>query len=253
MPLIKRKRSFWLVTVAALVVAGLTFSLGQWQLRRGASKEAVQQAIESKKNLPVLNEKALGSSSNPTTEIYRTALLRGVWQEGRTVYLDNRPMRGRTGFWVMTPLLLEGSSRSIVVQRGWAPRDFNDRSKLPAVETPEGVVTVTGRIAPPPSKLYEFDTVQTGVLRQNLDLGAYKAETGLALLDVSLLQTGAPSQGMNREWAAPNTGVEKHVGYAVQWFALCALVVGLYGWFQFVAPWRTASRNSPSTAADRRP
>ena len=45
---------FWVLTVAALVVAGTTFSLGQWQLRRAAQKEALQAAVDSKGRLPSL-------------------------------------------------------------------------------------------------------------------------------------------------------------------------------------------------------
>ena len=42
------------------------------------------------------------------------------------------------------------------------------------------------------------------------------------------------SEGLQRDWDAPDTGVDKHHGYAFQWFALCALLVGLYAWFQWV-------------------
>jgi surfeit locus 1 family protein len=164
------------------------------------------------------------------------------------VYLDNRPMSGKTGFWVLTPLALQGTGQVILVQRGWVPRNFNDRALLPEVQTPPGTVTVTGRIAPPPSKLYEFKGVDTGRLRQNIDLKAYQMETDLPLLDVSLLQTGSPSEGLLRDWAAPNLGVDKHYGYAFQWFGLCALVLGLYGWFQIIVParHRFASPVTPS-------
>ena len=31
-------------------------------------------------------------------------------------------------------------------------------------------------------------------------------------------------------------GVEKHYGYAFQWFAMSALVLGLYLWFQWLRP-----------------
>ena len=48
----------------------------------------------------------------------------------------------------------------------------------------------------------------------------------------------APSEGLLRDWAAPNLGVDKHYGYAFQWFGLFVLVVGLYGWFQIVVPVR---------------
>ena len=166
----------------------------------------------------------------------------GVWLPAHTVYLDNRPMDGRVGFWVLTPLALQDSGRVILVQRGWVPRNFLERARLPAIVTPAGRVTVTGRMAPPPAKLYAFKGADEGAIRQNLDLDAFRAETGLPLLAGSLLQTGAPSEGLLRDWPAPNLGVDKHYGYAFQWFGLCALVVILYVWFQLVAPLRTSSR-----------
>jgi surfeit locus 1 family protein len=105
------------------------------------------------------------------------------------------------------------------------------------------VVTVQGRIAPPPAKLYEFKGVDAGPIRQNLDLAAFRTETGLPLLEeVSLLQTGSPSEGLLREWAAPNLGVDKHHGYAFQWFGLCLLVVILYVWYQIILPFRASLR-----------
>ena len=233
-----RSPRFWLLTLAALVVAVTTFSLGQWQLRRADQKEALQAAIEAQKVLPALDNRALAAIKNIAEKMHRTVTVQGVWQPARTVYLDNRPMNGKTGFWVLTPLALQDTGQVIVVQRGWVPRNFNDRALLPDVQTPAGPVTVTGRIAPPPSKLYEFKGVDTGRLRQNIDLKAYQMETGLPLLDGSVLQTGGPSEGLLRDWAAPNLGVDKHYGYAFQWFGLCALVVGLYGWFQIIVPAR---------------
>jgi len=236
-------RRFWIVTLAALVVVGGTFALGQWQLRRAAQKEAVQAAIDGKNGLPALDTVALLATKNIAEEIYRPAVLEGVWQAPYTVYLDNRPMNGRIGFWVLTPLKLQGSGQVIMVQRGWAPRDFSDRARLPPLLTPGGVVTVHGRIAPPPSKLYEFKDADTGSIRQNLDLAAFRLETGLPLIEqASLLQTDAPSEGLLREWAAPNLGVDRHYGYAFQWFALCALVGLLYAWYQIFLPLRAAPR-----------
>ncbi len=233
---------FWLITLAALLVAGVTFSLGQWQLRRAAQKEALQAAIESRGNLPVLDARGLAAAKNTAGVLHRQAALKGIWRPEYTVYLDNRPMNGKTGFVVVTPLLLDGSAQAILVQRGWVQRDFMDRARLPDISTPAGPVTVLGRIAPPPSRLYEFKDMQTGRIRQNLDIAAYGAQTGLPLLEVSLLQTGAAGEGLLRQWAAPNLGVEKHYGYAFQWFALCGLVLMLYGWFQLILPLRASRR-----------
>ena len=235
-------RRFWLLTLAAVLVAGATFSLGQWQLRRAAQKEAVQAAIDAKEVLPALDGRALAAIENIADEFYQPVAVQGVWEAAHTVYLDNRPMNGHAGFWVLTPLALQGSGKVILVQRGWAPRDFTDRTRLPEVLTPAGLVTVQGLIAPPPSKLYEFKGVENGPIRQNLDLDAFRRETGLPLLEASLQQTGPASDGLLREWAAPNLGVDKHYGYAFQWFGLCALVLGLYAWFQIFVPWLASLR-----------
>lgn len=236
---------FWLVTLAAVLTASLTFSFGQWQLRRADQKITLQAAVDKQKGLPALDNRALAATENIANLLHREARLQGVWQDAHTVYLDNRPMSGRSGFWVVTPLVLEGSGRWLLVQRGWVPRDFTDRTRLPAVSTPAGLVSVSGRMAPPPSKLYEFDGVPVGRIRQNLDLTAFSSEIGVPLLPLALLQTGAGSDGLQRVWVAPATGVDKHYGYAFQWFGLCALVVTLYVWFQLIVPRRKRRASSP--------
>jgi surfeit locus 1 family protein len=56
-----------------------------------------------------------------------------------------------------------------------------------------------------------------------------------------VLQTRSADQ-LVRNWPAPATGVAKHHGYAFQWFALSALVVILYVWFQLVQPRQRSRR-----------
>ena len=229
---------FWVLTVAAVVVVALTFSLGQWQLRRAAQKLGLQHAIEAQGNLPILKATDLAGVKDLQEIVHRQATLKGVWRSENTVFLDNRQMQGKPGFIAVTPLALDGSGQIILVQRGWVPRNFGERSNVPNIQTPAGPVTVRGRIAPPPSKLYEFKGAESGRIRQNLDITAFSRETGLALLSVSVVQTGVANEGLQRDWATPKAGTDKHYGYAFQWFALCALFVGLYVWFQVVNPWR---------------
>jgi surfeit locus 1 family protein len=116
-----------------------------------------------------------------------------------------------------------GSERAILVQRGWLPRDFTDRSRVPAVDTPEGVVQVDGRLAPAPGKLFELGAAAGGPIRQNIDIADMSRETGLALLDLSVVQTSDATDGLQRNWPRITEGVHKHHGYAFQWFGLCAL------------------------------
>ena len=229
---------FWLTTGAAVVGISLTMVLGFWQLSRAAEKLALQSAIDEAQARPALDTAALlrarDGAGSLVDVVYRNTRLRGTWLGRHTVFLDNRQMNGKPGFFVLTPLLLENSSATIMVQRGWVQRSFNDRATVPKVPTPPGLVEVAGRIAPPPSKLYEFESSRGGAIRQNLDMREFSREIGAPLLDVSVLQLAPAEPGLQRDWLRVNTGIDKHYGYAFQWFALCGLLVILYGWFQIV-------------------
>jgi cytochrome oxidase assembly protein ShyY1 len=245
-----RGGGFWLITVAALLTVAATVSLARWQLSRAAQKEAIQAEIDAQQKLPPLDQPAFLALEKPTEALHRPVRLRGLWLAPQTVYLDNRQMHGVPGFYVLTPLALEGSNQTVMVQRGWVQRNFTDRTQLGAVQTPAGIIEVTGLIAPPPSHLLELGksppappagAAGSSLIRQNLDLEAFRTETGLPLrTDVSVQQTGAATDGLLRDWPPPALGVEKHYGYAFQWFGLAALVVILYAWFQLIAPLRRA-------------
>jgi surfeit locus 1 family protein len=226
------------ILLAALLAVALTSSLGFWQLRRAAEKEARQAQMAQRADMSLLDGASLGqpgdSAANRADLIHRSVQLQGEWLADQTLFLDNRQMNARVGFYVVTPLRLKVSNAVILVQRGWAPRHFMERQELPEVTTPKGEVTLTGRIALAPSKLYELGDSGNGPIRQNLDLAAMRAQTGWPLLDVTVVEMGAASQGLLREWPQPATGVEKHHGYAFQWFGLSALITLLYVWFQIV-------------------
>ena len=224
----------WLVLVAAVLAAALTARLGAWQLDRAAQKIALQAAIDAEGVKPAIDNAALGGEG----QLHRRVALHGTWLAERTVWLDNRPMDGHTGFFVVTPLRLAGRDDAVLVQRGWAPRNQLDRLQLPPLATPADEVSVQGRLAASPSRLYELGEGSTGVIRQNLDPAAFAAESGLRLLPLTVIQTApaAADDGLLRHWPAPDLGLQKHYGYAFQWFALCALILVLYVWFQLIRP-----------------
>ncbi|MGJ7614784.1 MULTISPECIES: SURF1 family protein [unclassified Variovorax] len=271
----RRPGRFWLITIAAVLSVAATVSAGRWQLSRAAQKEALQADIDAQKLKPPLTQAEFLAMDQATGALHRPVRLRGLWLTPQTVYLDNRQMHGTPGFYVLTPFALEGTEQTVMVQRGWIQRNFVDRTQLGAVETPAGIVEVTGLIAPPPSHLLELGTSAPAPaasapaaaasaaaapalapaptpavegyspIRQNLDLEAFRAETKQPLrTDVSLQQTGAASEGLQRDWPAPALGLERHYGYAFQWFGLSALVVILYAWFQFITPFLRSRRRA---------
>jgi surfeit locus 1 family protein len=227
------------VLIATVLGVGLAARLGWWQLDRAAQKIALQRSLEERAALPELPATALArTEAEAQAQQHRRIRLHGRWLDRATVYLDNRQMNGRPGFFVVTPLLLPETGQAVLVQRGWAPRDFTDRWRVPALPPSPAEVVVVGHVAPPPARLYEFSTAASGPIRQNLDLAAYGREIGVRLAPVSVVQDASPEpgDGLLRQWPRPAVDVHKHYGYAFQWLALGALMAGLYVWFQLVRP-----------------
>lgn len=236
------------VLLAALALAALAARLGWWQLDRAAQKQALQAAVDARRDAPVLPQAELARDEAAAAgQHHRRTVLEGRWLDEHTVWLDNRQMRGRPGFFVVTPLMLADGS-AVLVQRGWQPRDAADRTRVLRPSAPAGPVRLAGRIAPPPARLYEFEAAEKGPIRQNLELSTFARETGLVLRPLSVQQLddpGQPEDGLLRDWPAPAAGVHKHHGYAFQWFALSVLTVSLYVWFQVIRPWRRRTGRHP--------
>jgi len=231
---VSERTKFGLLTVITLIAVGVTLSLGRWQLSRAAEKERLQASIEERGRQPDVDAAALLGQMPAELLLHRRISARGRWLAEKTIFLDNRQMNAKPGFYVVTPLQLEGSQQAVLVQRGWVARNFVDRAQVPKIETPPGAVQVTGLIVPAPAKLYELGGPQAGPIRQNLDLAQFSVETGAPLVPVSIQQTGVSSDGLLRDWPQPSAGSDKNLGYAFQWFGLSALVVILYVWFQIV-------------------
>lgn len=254
----------WLPLLAALLAILATARLGWWQLERAQQKLDLQASIDTRSGLPLLPQADLPrTEAEAAAQQHRPTLLQGRWLAEHTLYLDNRQMNARQGFIVVTPLLLAPGD-AVLVQRGWMPRDFADRSRLQALPAQPGQVRVAGRLAPPPSKLLALDSAEHGLIRQNLGLPALSREIGVALRPLSVQQTtptqagdvdvdahpqiALPADGLLRQWPAVAVGVGKHHGYAFQWFALSALLVGLTLWFQVIQPrWRRQPRGTERT------
>jgi surfeit locus 1 family protein len=258
------------VVIATIAGVAAALSLGAWQLDRADQKKTMQRAIDERGQEAPLATAALPGADQPPQQLleHRRAVLTGEWDVAHTVYLDNRVMDGRTGFYVVTPLKLAGRHDAILVQRGWGPRNAAQREALPPVFTPTGEVRIEGRLAASVSKAYALGRdAETGPIRQNVDLAALQAETGLRLLPLVLRQTepelaaptvGAPAtvpataaaDGLHRHWPPPAVDVHKHYGYAFQWFALAALILGLYVWFQVLAPYRAGRAARATKVSD---
>ncbi len=173
-------RRIW-VLVATVSLMALTARLGVWQLDRAQTKLAMQDQLQANARLPALTASALPETAEGIqSSLYRPLQVQGRWLPQATVYLNNRPMQGAVGFWVMTPLRLD-DGRVLLVQRGWLPRNTQDRLRIAPYQTIEERVEVRGRLALEPSRLMELGTSGDGVVRQNLSIAEMARQWGTAI------------------------------------------------------------------------
>ena len=228
-------RTWWGLLAAALVVSGITARLGFWQLSRAQQREALHAQEVSRSQLPPLGNADWQPPLPQAEGLQRPVVVTGRWLERYTVYLDNRSLGGQSGFFILTPLQLpEGPV--LWVQRGWVARDRVRADYLPPVPTPLGEVRVVGRWVAEPSKLMDLGATAPmpsgfATLRHNIDLNEFRLETGLSIV-ATVLQTEGSGDGLSREWPRSGSGADKNRAYALQWFALSALSLILFVWFQ---------------------
>jgi len=231
-------RRFWLITIAAGLAIALTIGLGRWQLSRAAEKEALAAAMASQSSQSPLSGLELAGRADRPQVMHRPVVLHGRWLPEHTVFLDNRQMNAKPGLFVVTPLALTDSSAVVLVQRGWVQRNFLDRFQLPPVDTPPGLIDIQGQIVPFPSRRIALGGKESGPIWQNPDILEYRSRFGDAFSGISVRLTSGTADGLLRDWPAPDDGVDKHLGYAFQWFTLSAVVAIYFLWFQIVKGFR---------------
>lgn len=227
----------WLPVVAGVSVALLAVSLAQWQLGRADQKRALQARWDEGERQPAQMVKAMPEPSD--AGLYRRVRLSGRFAAGYQVYLDNRLYQGGAGFHVIVPLVIGDSGQAVLVNRGWLRGD-PDRRNTPFVEVPGGALQVEGILVRAQSRYLELaDATVQGMVWQNLDLKRYRELYPSPLSDWLILQTNRLPDGLVRDWPKPDTGVEKHISYAGQWFALAATALAMtliYLWRLYRGP-----------------
>jgi len=209
-------------------VVAVGISLGNWQLRRAEQKLALQEQMLMRAEFAPVNSNALTPEQTP--EEFRRVMAKGEFIASWAVYLDNRPYQGRAGFYLLMPFKLAGSEQSVLVMRGWFPRDAINREHIPTITVPEGVTHLEGRVRASTGKvmqLGEAAALQPGSIAQNVDVEEFARASKLSLQTFIIEQTNDAADGLVRDWPIPSVGIDKHKGYAFQWYSL-ALVAAVF-------------------------
>jgi len=215
----------------SLLVAGLLpllLGLGVWQLQRAEEKHALLTEQAAQARAPVLALAELAPLGEPG---FRRVRLEGAFDAAHSLLLDNRQRGGRVGVELLQPFLDRPSGRWVLVNRGWLP--WPDRRRAPEFDTPAGELTLLATVYRPPGEAFLLGggaaTAGWPRLINAVDAPALWRELRRdGLSDELRLQPGPASYV--GDWPTVNMGPERHLGYAVQWFALAATLFGLYLW-----------------------
>lgn len=220
------RRSWWVPTLAAAALLAITVSAGIWQTHRAQEKQALKDRYER-----AAQESPVGLSERTVAveEVrYRRVTVRGRFDPAHEMFVDNHVISGKPGYQVVTPLRIGDSQRYVLVDRGWVERTW-DREIMPDVRTPLGEVKIEG-IAVPQGRYLELshDTV-VGKVWQNIDIQRMGQALPYSLQPIVVTQLNDTGDGLRRAWQPPDVGIEKHLGYAFQWFAMATAIVVIYG------------------------
>ena len=211
--------------LATVLLVALGLVLGNWQMRRADEKLALAARMAERSSAAPVT---LDGGVVPTDLEYRRVRVTGEWVAGWPLFLDNRPRDGRAGFYLAMPFKIAGSSTHVLVLRGWLPRDAREYARLPEFATPAGLATIEGIATASAGNVMQLGSagaLKPGAIVQNLTPGEVARASGLQLQPFFVQQTGPAKPGdvLVRDWPAPASGVDKHHGYAFQWYALAAM------------------------------
>ena len=223
-------------TLAYLCLLPLLITLGIWQLGRSEEKRLFLKQQEQGLASSEIIQLSTAIVDNVDALRYKKVQVTGHYDHAHQFLIDNQISAGKVGYFVLTPFVLQGETKAVLVNRGWVPLDKN-RSVLPDVQIKNEEAIVKGRInlfpgvgiklagAEIPTEGWPsvVQVIDSQVLAKRLDYSLFLFQLEL---DKDL------PEGFKREWQTTTVMLpEQHTAYAMQWFALAFTLTLLFIWY----------------------
>ena len=223
--------SLFLLIIYLLTLV-LLLNLGLWQLRRSTEKQLFLQ--QQQQSNTVIH---LGSDTDDklNTLRYKSVIAEGDYRPEKQFLIDNQIFQGKAGYFILTPLRLKNSQKTVLVNRGWLPRHA-DRAILPEISVSKTSVKITGRINAFPSvglklKGAEIPTKGWPSVVQVVESAVLSQKLGYDLFSFQIELDPSENNGYGRHWRTQTLMLpEKHTAYAIQWFGLALTLTFLFFW-----------------------
>jgi surfeit locus 1 family protein len=219
-----------LLVIAAVIVM---IRLGLWQLDRLDQRRAFNARVEEQLAQSALEISEENLRADLYNMEYREAIVLGEYDHDRQVVLRNQDWQGRLGVHLLTPLIVQGSDRAIMVNRGWIPYEDFEAGKLSQFDE-NGLVEVNGVIrrsqtkpriggradqipaeGEPPLQAWNW-----------INVGGIAGQLPYELLPVYLQGSPEPSRNQMpyRTQLELDLNEGSHLGYAFQWFTFALIL-----------------------------
>jgi surfeit locus 1 family protein len=237
----------WILTTLLVVIAaGVMVRLGIWQLDRLEQRRALNARVSEQLDAPPLDlNSAIMEYGENISELglegmeYREITVKGEYDFSQEVFLRNQAYDGQIGVHLLTPLIISGSDKVVLVDRGWIPQGDAKATALEKYQEP-GEVRIDGMIRASRTRPeLGRQTDPAFVSEEPLDsffvanIDRIEQEMTYSLLPVYILQN--PNLGESGLPARTDLNITltegSHLGYALQWFAFAAILVGGYPFF----------------------
>ena len=221
-----------IISIVVLILGMVMIRLGIWQLDRLQQRKASNARIIAQMDAPAINLNESNSYEGLSSMQYRKATATGSYDFSQQVFLTNQVWQNQLGVHLLTPFIIAGSSRAVLVDRGWIPMADASVSAAKKYDEP-GQVTLNGII-----QIGQNEPI-FGISDPQLSPGQDRLQTWIVVnlerigqqIDPTILpvylQITPPSQNNRipyRVVTTPDLSNGPHLSYALQWFSFTIIL-----------------------------
>lgn len=222
-----------------LAIIGIWFlsALGFWQLNRADEKRSMlMHYAQLHTSSPIALNKNVKKIEN-----YQAIQAKGTYDNTHVFFLDNQFYQHQLGYEVIQPFILPNVKQVLLVSQGWI-KASDDRHQLPVLTSIVGEQNIRGTAYFPSKSLLLLGSNSDSDERnashwpkriEKLDQKDMQKWLGhpiypfiVRLNAISQEQKSLQHQANDsfiRDWPIVALPPERHIGYAVQWFAMAAV------------------------------
>lgn len=222
----KKPLPSWVPLLIGAIIVALFAGLGAWQIHRGMEKRASEQLFRDETGFAAWQH---GMEVRPYQQLRAT----GYYDSGRQILLENIIVNSQYGYYVITPLKGLSGEPLLLVNRGWIAK-IDGPPDLSRLALPADRLTIRGRAGLLPRaamKMGDAFSAQDDWPRAAVypSFEEVAAALGQDVQPFVLLVDEEEPHGFLRQWEPMGSGFgpSRNFGYALQWFAMAAVLSGL--------------------------